>query len=327
MPVIYQPGQRIDHYEIVKKLGQGPSSRIYLAHDCSTPARQQVVLKFPIDDVIGGAAILQRFQREKELGKVLSHPAIQRHLNIDEPRSQDYIVLEYLTGQTVRELLVKRSPGTFTPEEVQHLLIPVCEALLYAHEHGVIHRDIKPDNVFLLEDGTVKILDFGIALVGKKSRLPWSSLSQIVGTPDYMPPERLQGAPGDVRTDVYAVGIMMYELLCGRTPYQETDGFAFVSQHISHDPPGILSFAPGLSPAWATITMRAIRRDPERRYASIRDLLHDLKHPQSIVPEAYIPAPPKLGGRFRQIMFISLVILIVLVAIVLLGILAQFAHR
>ncbi len=325
MPTIYQPGQRIDHYEIIRLLGQGGASRVYLAQD--RRVLQEVVLKFPHDDVIGGAAVFARYQREAEIGRLLNHPHIQRHLNQGEERSTEYLVLEYLRGQTLRAVMKKRAPALLPTGEVLHILLQVGDALAYAHEHGVIHRDIKPENIMLLENGDIKVFDFGIALLEGERHVRWRGFSSPIGTPDYMAPELLWGKPGSAQSDVYAVGIVLYELLCGRTPFEEHDGFEFITPHISHDPPGILEFNPALSPNLATVAMRAIRRDPGRRYASIRDLLHDLSHLDEVTAVNYIPDPPRIGGRYRQVIRIALIVLIVCLAIIAFGMFAQFAHH
>jgi len=325
MPGIYQPGQRIDHYEIIRLLGKGGTSRVYLARD--QRVLQEVVLKFPLDDIIGGAAIFARYQREAEIGWRLDHPHIQRHLNRGEERSTEYLVLEYLRGQTLRAVMKKQAPALLPAGEVLHILLQVCDALAYAHEHGVIHRDIKPENIMLLENGDIKVCDFGIALLVGERRVRWRSFSSPVGTPDYMAPELLWGEPGSVQSDIYAVGVVLYELLCGRTPFEEHDGFELVTRHISHDPPAILEYNPTIAPTLATVVMRAIRRDPGRRYASMPGLLHDLDHLDEVTVVNYIPDPPRIGGRYRQVFRIALITLIVCLCIIALGVLAQFAHH
>jgi serine/threonine protein kinase len=324
MPTVYHPGQRIDHYEIICLLGQGGASHVYLAQDCH--ALQEVVLKFPDDDVIGGAAIFARYRCEAEIGSRLEHPHIQRHLNRGEERSAEYLVLEYLRGRTLRTVMKEHAPALLPTGEVLRILLQVCEALAYAHEHGVIHRDIKPENIMLLDTGEIELLDFGIALLDGERRVNWPGFSPSVGTPDYMAPERLEGKPGDARADSYAVGVVLYELLCGRPPFKEKDGFAVINRHISHDPPGILEFNPALSPGLVTVVMRAIRRDPDRRYACMRDMLHDLVHFDSVTAEDYLPDRPKFGGRYRQAIRIALIVLLVCLCIVAFGMLAQFAH-
>jgi serine/threonine protein kinase len=184
--------------------------------------------------------------------------------------------------------------------EVWRILLQVCAALVYAHAHGVIHRDIKPENIMLLETGEVKLLDFGIALLLEKERgFLRRGRSWLLGTPDYMAPERWRGEAGSVQSDIYAVGVVLYELLCGRTPFQEIEGFTIVNQHISYDPPDILHFNPRLSTTLGTVVMRTIRRDAQKRYASMQELLDDLCHLNNVIPVAYLPDPPLLGGRYR----------------------------
>jgi eukaryotic-like serine/threonine-protein kinase len=324
MTTIYQPGQHIDHYEIIRLLGRGGASRVYLAQD--RQVLQQVILKFPSDDLIGGAAVFERYKREAGIGKRLKHPGIQRHLNHGEQRSGEYLVLEYLPGRTLREVMAENAPALLPTAEVTRILLHVCAALTYAHEHGVIHRDVKPDNILLLNNGEVKLLDFGIAEVEGERRVAWQNVSGPIGTPDYMAPELLWGKQGSVQADIYAVGVALYELLCGRTPFEEKDGFALVTQHISHDPPGILQCNPTLSPALSTVVMRAIRRDPERRYTSMQELEYDLRHLDAVTAEDYIPAPPRLGGRYRQAIRTALIVLCVCAAIIACGAFAQYVH-
>jgi len=320
----YQSGSLIDHYQIICKLGGGFASQVFLAQDLH--AQQEVVLKIPKDDVVGGAAIFKRYQREAEIGKQLSHPNLQRHLNQDEQRSKEYLVLEYLPGQTVRAMLLERDLALLPEAEVRRILLQVCEALVYTHKMGVIHRDVKPENILLTPDGDVKLLDFGIALLATDRQNAFRSFSSPIGTPDYMSPERLQGNDGDERSDVYAVGIVLYELLCGRLPFGNLDGFPLTSQQLSDDPPGILAFNPSLSPALATVVMRAIRREPGKRYTSMRELYFDLGHLDEVIPIDYLPDRPRLSGRYWPIIRIVLVILLVCLAVVAFGIFAQAMH-
>ena len=325
MSTLYTTGKRIDHYQIMRPLGRGGASHVYLAQDWNV--LQEVVLKFPDDALIGGAAVFERYKREAEIGRRLNHQYIQRHLNQDEQRSAEYLVLEYMRGRTLRMVVEECAPEFLPTAEVLHMLIQVCSALAYAHEHGVIHRDIKPENIMLLENGEIKIFDFGIALLEGERNRTWRGFSSPIGTPDYMAPERLLGGSGDVRSDIYGVGVVLYELLCGRTPFEEEDGFALITTHISHDPPCILQFNPILSPALVTVVMRAIRRDPEERYPCIQDMLYDLQHLDTVPVVDYIPDPPRIGGRYRQAIHLALIVLIVCLCIVAFGVLAQYAHH
>ncbi len=325
MPTQYRPQQRVDHYTILSLLGQGVASYVYLALDRDTG--EQLVLKFPKDDVIGGRAIFERYQREAQIGKLLCHPHIIQHCNQDEERHEKYLVLEYLRGQTLRVAMAKYAPLQLPVDKIIAVMIQVCDALLYAHKHGIIHQDIKPDNIMLLEDGDIKVLDFGIAQIEGEQRRHLPGFSPLVGTPAYMAPERLRGKHGSVQTDIYAVGVVLYELLCGRTPFEEQDGFGFIGEHISHDPSDILQLNPTLSPALATLVMHTIRRDTDKRYGSLEGVLYDLQHIEDVTPVAYSPDAPKLGGRYRQVIAISLVILFIFILLILFGILAQSVHH
>ena len=332
MPVStsYPPGKLIDHYMIIRTLGQGIANHVYLAHDLTS--QQKVILKCPREDVIGGAAIFEAYRQETKIGKLLHHPSFQCLLNQDEPRQEEYLVLEYIPGRALRKVLREYPHSIMPAEKGVRFLLPICSALAYAHAHGVIHRDVKPENILLGDDGSIRLLDFGISLCKDKQshakrwklRLPFAD---VVGTPSYMPPERLRGEEGDERSDIYAVGVILYEMSCGHTPFEDADGFTIINQQIAYDPPDILRLNPTLAPALATVIMRAIRRNPAKRYASMQDLLNDLSHLDQVTPEDYVPDRPLFGGRYRQALQVSLIILVIIVAIIAFGFLAQLLHH
>ena len=324
MTLVYTPGAQIDHYEIAHMLGQGGMNRVYLARDLRD--QRAVVLKFPNDDLIGNIAVFERYRREAEIGSRLNHPNVQHLLNTDEERCEQYLVMEYIEGRTLRQVLEEHDGGPLAVEEALRIADQVCDALLYCHEHGVYHRDIKPENIMLREDGSVKIIDFGVALLEGARRVTWRGLSGTVGTPDYMSPEQLRGERGLASSDIYAVGVILYELLCGRTPFDGENVFAIMNQHISQDPPAILTRNPQLSPALATVVMRAIRRDPEKRYTSMRDLLADLRNLAEVRPIPYQPDQPRLNHTGRTAILVTLIIIAICLAIIAFGVLAQSLH-
>ena len=324
MTTVYTPGAQIDHYEVIRMLGHGGMSRVYLASDLRD--QRKVVLKFPNDDIIGDVAVFERYRREAEIGSRLNHPHIQHLLNVDEERCDQYLVVEYIDGQTLRKVLEEREGEPLSPDEALRITTQVCDALAYCHEHGIYHRDIKPENIMLQPDGNVKIIDFGVALLEGARRVTWRGLSGTVGTPDYMSPEQLRGERGTASSDIYAAGMMLYEMLCGRTPFEGENVFAIMNQHVSHDPPSILQYNPDLSPALATVVMHAIRRDPEKRYRSVRELLADLSNLEEVRPEPYQPDEPRLNRSGRTAITATLIIIAILLAIIAFGILAQSLH-
>ncbi len=325
MSTTYTPGQRIDHYEIIRLLGHGGMNHVYLAQDLLNS--QKVVLKFPNDDLFGNIAVFERYKREAEIGNRLRHPYIQHLLNIDEERCEDYLVTEYIQGRTLRALLEEYAPNPLPPQEAIRIIIQVCEAIAYAHEHGVFHRDIKPENIMILDNGDIKIIDFGVALLEGARRVTWRGLSGTVGTPDYMAPEQLRGGRGTASSDIYAVGAVLFEMLCGRVPFEGENVFAIMNQHASQDPPSILQFNPTLSPALATVVMRAIRRDEDKRYKSINDLLHDLRHLDKVTPSEYKPDTPQAHVMQQPVILVIVVTIAFCLAIIALGFLFQYLHH
>lgn len=324
MHVTYPPGELVDHYKIMRMLGEGGMNRVYLAKD--VVADRLVVLKFPNDDLIGNVAVFERYRRETEIGSRLNHPHIQHSLNDGEERRENYLVVEFVEGRSLRKVLDEHAPNPLPPDEAVRITLQVCDALTYCHKHGVYHRDIKPENIMVMINGDIKIIDFGIALLEGARRVTWRGLSSTVGTPDYMAPEQLQGQRGAATSDIYAVGCVLYEMLCGRIPFEGENIFAVLNQHVMQDPPSILHYNADLSPALATVVMRAIRRDPEKRYGSMEAMAHDLRHLESVSPIPYRPDAPKFGGRYRRAILVTLLIIAICLAIIAIGILAQFAH-
>jgi eukaryotic-like serine/threonine-protein kinase len=325
MTTTYTPGTQIDHYEIIRMLGHGGMNRVYLARDVSN--QQEVVLKFPNDDLIGNIAVFERYKREAEIGNRLHHPHVQQLLNTDEKRSEEYLVVEYIKGQTLRSVLEEHAPNPLPVAEAIRITLQICDALEYCHEQGIFHRDIKPENIMMQEDGDIKIIDFGIALLEGARRVTWRGLSDTVGTPDYMSPEQLKGERGVAGSDIYAAGVMLYEMLCGHTPFEGENIFAIMNQHVSQDPPSILLTNAQLSPALATVAMRAIRRDRDKRYKSVSELLHDLRNLEEVKPVPYEPEAPRLNRSGRTAITAALIIIAICLLIIALSFLVQFVHN
>jgi serine/threonine-protein kinase len=323
----YQAGDTVNQrYEILESLGQGGMSDAYKARDRQSGGL--VVLKVPFISLIGDPATYSRYQREVEIGKRLHHPNIQ-HL-VDEGRLDDgggvapYLVLDYVDGVSLREYLSQKTP--LPVDEAIGIAVQLADALQYCHEQGVVHRDLKPENILIQPDGTVKLVDFGIALLQGARRLTFRRLSSEVGTPDYMAPEQVQGDRGDARTDIYALGVMLYEMLVGDVPYRGDSALAVMSQHVTTDAPLVRSKRADLPPALEAVVWRAVRREPAERYASMADLRHDLTHLEDVQIPEYPSATESRRRIPREHVVTAAVIVGVFAVLVLIGVLAQLAH-
>jgi serine/threonine-protein kinase len=286
-----------------------------------------VVLKIPFSSLIGDPATFSRYQRELEIGKRLHHPNIQELL--EEGRLDGgvapYLVLEYVDGTLLREYLREHAP--LPVDEAVRITVQLADALQYCHEHGVVHRDLKPENILIEPDGTVKLVDFGIALLQGARRLTFRRLTAGFGTPDYMAPEQVQGDRGDARTDVYAVGVMLYEMLTGDVPYHGDSPLAVMSQRVTTDAPLVRRKRADLPPALEAVVWRALRREPAERYPGMAALRHDLTH----LDEVRIPEyPTDAGSRplvSREHLVNAGVVIGVLVVLAALGVVAELVHR
>src|SRR5215831_18341140 len=214
----YVAGDLIDQrYRVVRELGEGGMAEVYQAIDSSTG--DSVVLKIPHIALAGDLAAFNRYRREIEIGARLDHPGIQRLLS--DPKLP-YMVLEFVDGQTLRAYIHEHAP--LSVDKALQLTARLARTLEYVHNQGIVHRDLKPENILITPEGELKLADFGIALRLGSRRLTFSHLSNAVGTPDYMAPEQVRGERGDARTDVYALGVLLHELLTGKVPHPSEEG-------------------------------------------------------------------------------------------------------
>ena len=325
MTLAYTPGAQIDHYEVIRMLGHGGMSRVYLARDLHD--QRVVVLKFPNDDLIGNVGIYERYKREAEIGNRIDHPHIQHMLNTGEKRSDEYLVMEYIKGRTLREVLEENDGRPLSTSEALRYILQICDALAYCHEHGIFHRDIKPENVMVEDDGNIKLIDFGVALLEGARRVTWRGLTGTVGTPDYMSPEQIKGERGAAGSDIYATGVILYEMLSGHPPFEGENVFAVMNQHATQDPPSILQSRSDLSPELATVIMKAIRRDPEKRYKSMREMESALQNLDEVVPVPYVPERPQQSTWRQQLVTATLVIIAIALVVIAVGVAAQLVHH
>ncbi len=322
----YRPGQLIhDRFAVESVLASGGMADVYRAIDCKT--KQHVVVKLPQVTLAGDLAAFNRYQRELEIARGLDHPGVQKLLS--DPGTP-YMVFEYVEGESLRAYLAKHGPLPI--DEAISIATQLAETLEYVHAQGIVHRDLKPENILIGPDGHITLTDFGIALRLASRRLTFSHLSNAVGTPDYMAPEQVRGERGDARTDVYALGCVLFELVTGRVPYpvEHADAVEAMRRKVETDPPLITRFRPDAPPALEAVVYRALRRRPAERYQSMAELAHDLTHlDEVLIPASYeadIP-PPKPPGDLPPWRTTLTILLIIVVVLVLVGVLSQFAHH
>lgn len=321
------PGQTVGHYEVLDVLGQGGMSESYRARD--RDSGETVVLKIPYASMIGDPATFSRYQRETEIGRRLIHPHIQRLLDTGhlDDSVAPFLVMEYVDGESLRSFLDEHAP--LPVSEAVELARQLADALQACHAQGVVHRDLKPENVLVTPGHDLKLLDFGIALLKGARRLTWSRLTSTVGTPDYMAPEQVKGERGDARTDVYALGVMLFEMLTGRVPYEGDNALAIMNQHVSSETPRLSTINPGLPPALDAIVAKATRRDTAQRYQTMADLLHDLENWRGLDATAYAwPADEtRVDNGFPRPLITAALIVLTFAVLALIGVLAEVAHH
>jgi len=272
------PGETVDQYQVLDVIARSGMATIFRARDLENG--HTVALKVPHLQYASDMVFHERFKREEEIGQRLDHPAV---IKVFQPREKSrlYLAMEYVDGELLRDRL--RRERRLPSETAVALAIAIADALAYLHDHGVVHRDLKPENIMVTADGRVKLVDFGIALDTTLRKMTWAGLSQTVGTPDYMAPEQVKGKRGDARSDLYALGVILYEMLTGETPFQGDNVYAAMRAKLQDDPTPPRRLRPDISPALEEIILHALERDPRDRPESALELREALAHPDSVV--------------------------------------------
>src|SRR5690242_2438109 len=264
---------QLDHYRIENLVARSGMASIFRATD--TRDGRQVALKVPHPEMESDPVLFDRFHREEEIGKKMDHPGVMKVFG-DNNHSRVYMVMEWVDGRLLRQILSERKK--LPADRAVKIALGICDALDYIHSHGVVHRDLKPENIMVDADDHVKLIDFGIAGQAGARRLTFAKLSNVMGTPDYISPEQVKGKRGDARSDIYALGVMFYEMLTGKTPFQGSNAFAIMNDRLINNPIPPREIDPSISPQLQEIIYRALERDPKNRYATAREFAHDLQH-------------------------------------------------
>jgi eukaryotic-like serine/threonine-protein kinase len=322
---MYKTGDVVCDYKIIELLAQGGFSQIYKAR---SPDGSQVILKFPEASLLGDLATYERFRREVSIGQKLNHPAIPRAITFMECAEGVFLVLEYIEGIPLRTYISEHAPLPLN--KVLTLADQLADTIEFLHTNGVFHRDLKPENIIIGPDEKIHILDFGSALLEGSRRVTWRWASNTFGTPDYMAPEQIQGKRGDSRTDVYALGMIVYEMLTGTLPFHGDNALSVMNQHLTAIPTSPRKFQPSIPPGIEAVVLKSIRRDTDERYQHVSEFRYDLKHFAELdLSQFNLEPEPAAGGLLtnRQIWVRSIVVFVAFLVIAALLVIAGYLMK
>ena len=264
--------QVANRYDILSLIGQGGMADVYKAND--TILNRIVAIKILREKLSNDAMTLVRFQREASAASRLSHPNVVDIYDVGESEDMHYIVMEYIRGRTLKQMIAQR--GSLSVSESIHIMMQLTSAISHAHSHHIIHRDIKPQNVLVKDDGTVKITDFGIAIANDAVQLTLNNA--VMGSAHYLAPETAQGKDASEQVDIYSLGIVFYELLTGSVPFSGKTPTEIAVKHLRQPIPYVRDFNQQIPQSVENIILKATAKNPEQRYKSADLMLEDLRH-------------------------------------------------
>ena len=268
------PGQNLDErYRIDAKISRSGMATIYKAFDVKE--NHYVALKIPHMQYESDVSFFSRFQREAEIGRILNHPNILKFYEPDAKQSRPYIVMELLEGRTLAQVMNEVKP--FPIDDSLQVAARIADALAHMHEKGVVHRDLKPQNIMICKDGTLRIMDFGIARASEMRRLTFVGFTPAMGTPDYMAPEQVKGRRGDARTDIYSLGAMLYEMVTGKLPFEADNPFMVMNARVTGDPKAPRKVNPAVPVEVEELILHAMERDPRKRFQTALEMKAQLE--------------------------------------------------
>jgi serine/threonine protein kinase len=274
-------GEQVEHYRIDGVVAEGPMASVFKGIDLRT--NQPVAIKAPQMAAESDPVFFERFRREAEIGRKLDHPGVIKVFP-REDKAGVYMVMEWVDGTLLRVLMARERK--LPVERAVKIVTDICDALYYIHGRGVVHRDLKPENIVVDAQDGIKLIDFGIAGEEGARRLTFGKFSNVMGTPDYISPEQIQGKRGDARSDIYALGAMLYEMVTGQPPFRGENAFAIMNDRLLNHPAPPRELNPEVPAALQEIIYRALERDPRKRYASANEMAWDLAHMDQVTPSS-----------------------------------------
>jgi serine/threonine protein kinase len=317
-----EAGETLDHYRLDAVVGRGGMSTLFRATDLRTG--RLVAVKVPHPEMESDPVLLERFRREEEIGQQLDHPGVVKTYDGEE-RSRLYMVIEWVQGRLLRAILNEKSK--LPVERAVHFALEMCDALDTMHKHGVVHRDLKPENVMVEAEDHIKLIDFGIAMKEDARRITHATITPALGTPDYISPEQVKGQRGDQRSDIYALGAMLYEMLTGQPPFTGPNPLAVMNERLLIDPTPARELNPEIPPALEEILFRALERDPRHRYSTAHEMARDLEHQDQVGVEDGARRSALHGRRFFSTKKMLLYTGLALVPVVLFVVMLLLARR
>ena len=271
---------------------------------------KHVALKVPHFAMEADPALFDRFQREEAIGIALDHPNVMRIYPQDD-RSRVYMVMEWVEGRLLRQVMYEQ--GKMPTARAIGITLGILKALDYIHKNGVVHRDLKPENIMLDPQDGIKLIDFGIASQAGAKRLTYAGFTQALGSPDYISPEQVKGKRGDARSDLYAVGVMLYEMLSGKTPFAGPSPLAVMNDRLINHPLPPREAEPSISPQLQEVLYRALEREPKNRYPSAHSFAQDLEHLDQVgvaQRSELTDWKKRKSNKWRQVVYVGSLILI-----------------
>ena len=317
-----EAGDTLDHYRLDAMVARSGMSTLYKATDLRDG--RQVAIKVPHEEMEADPILLERFKREQEIGQELDHPGVVKTYD-GEDRSRVYMVIEWVDGRLLRSIL--NQERKLPIERAEHFALQICDALDAMHKHGVVHRDLKPENIMVDDEDRIKLIDFGIAMKEDARRITFVDMSATLGTPDYISPEQVKGQRGDQRSDIYSLGVMLYEMLTGEPPFSGPNPLAVMNERVLHDPRPARKLRAEISAELEEILNRALVRDPRFRYATASEMAWELEHQEQVGVEDRERRPAlgrlRLPGARKMLLYVGLA----LVPILIFGLMVLLARR